>query len=85
MSTESLQTLVLELLASTLELDITELDTQLSIEELGLDSLDVLKLTYAIEKRFAVNLSAYSHTDISSVSRLVEILAERLASKRAVS
>lgn len=51
MSTESLQTLVLELLASTLELDITELDTQLSIEELGLDSLDVLKLTYAIEKQ----------------------------------
>ncbi|CAH0223497.1 acyl carrier protein [Pseudomonas mediterranea] len=85
MSTQSLQALVLELLASTLELDITEMDVQLSVEELGLDSLDVLKLTYAIEKRFGVNLSAYSHTDISSVHRLVEILAEQLATQRAVS
>ena len=44
MSTQPLETVVLELLATTLELDITELDIHLSIDELGLDSLDVLKL-----------------------------------------
>ncbi|NWD75867.1 acyl carrier protein [Pseudomonas gingeri] len=85
MSTQPLETVVLELLATTLELDITELDIQLSIDELGLDSLDVLKLTYAIEKRFQVNLSSYSHTDISSVARLIEILCEQLAGLRVAS
>ncbi|MGP0012727.1 acyl carrier protein [Pseudomonas sp.] len=85
MSTQPLETVVLELLATTLELDITELDIQLSIDELGLDSLDVLKLTYAIEKRFQVNLSSYSHTDIRSVARLIEILAEQLAGLRVAS
>lgn len=66
---------VLDLIASTLQLDRTLLCPELSIEEMGVDSLDVLKLTYAIEKRYRVNLSAYSHAEISSIARLLELLA----------
>lgn len=65
---------VLDLIASTLELDRRLLTPDLTIEEIGVDSLDVLKLTYAIEKRYRINLSAYSHADISSIERLLELL-----------
>lgn len=80
-ATESqLDDVVLDLFASVLNLDRRLLNTQLTIEELGVDSLDVLKLTYAIEKQFKLNLSTYSHSDISSIERLMEIL--RLELKR---
>lgn len=65
---------VLDLIASTLELDRRLLTPDLTIEEIGVDSLDVLKLTYAIEKCYRINLSAYSHADISSIERLLDLL-----------
>lgn len=65
---------VLDLMASTLELDRSLLTRELTIEELGVDSLDVLKLTYAIEQKYRINLSAYSYADISSIERLLQIL-----------
>lgn len=65
---------VLDLMASTLELDRSLLTRELTIEQLGVDSLDVLKLTYAIEQKYLINLSAYSYADISSIERLLHIL-----------
>lgn len=65
---------VLDLMASTLELDRSLLTRELTIEQLGVDSLDVLKLTYAIEQKYRINLSAYSYADISSIERLLHIL-----------
>jgi acyl carrier protein len=70
---------VLDLVASVLELDRSLLQPDLTIEELGVDSLDVLKLTYAIEKRYRINLSAYSYDEISSIGRLLELLAIELS------
>lgn len=69
---------VLDLIATTLELDRTLLTRELTIEEIGMDSLDVLKLTYAIEQTYKINLSAYSYGDISSIERLLEILDTEL-------
>ena len=70
---------VLDLIATTLELDRTLLTHDLTIEEIGMDSLDVLKLTYAIEQAYRINLSAYSYGDISSITRLLDILETELA------
>jgi acyl carrier protein len=70
----AINNVVLDLMASTLELDRSLLTPELTIDELGVDSLDVLKLTYAIEQKFRINLSTYSHSDISSIRRLLEIL-----------
>lgn len=69
---------VLDLIAETLELDRTLLTRDLTIEEIGMDSLDVLKLTYAIEQTYKINLSAYSYGDISSIARLLDILETEL-------
>ena len=84
MNAISLDSQVLDLVANTLNLDRSLLTPSLTVDELGLDSLDVLKLTYAIEKHFRINLAAYSHADVTSLSRLVEILhseIERQASQ----
>ena len=84
MNAISLDLQVLDLVANTLSLDRSLLTPNLTVDELGMDSLDVLKLTYAIEKHFRINLGIYSHADVTSLSRLVEILhreIERQASQ----
>lgn len=83
MSANPLETQIIQLLATTCELAPDQLEAGLTIEELGLDSLDVLKLTYAVEKHFGVNLSAYSFNDISSIGRLAQILREHLGAVQA--
>lgn len=77
-TTMSASDAVLDLIATTLELDRTLLTHDLTIEEIGMDSLDVLKLTYAIEQAYRINLSAYSYGDISSITRLLDILETEL-------
>jgi acyl carrier protein len=81
MTAEMLETQVLDLVAATASLDRALLSPELTVEELGLDSLDVLRLTYAIEKHFRISLTAYSHTDVTSLTRLIEILHHELASR----
>jgi len=65
---------VLDLIAATLELDRSLLMPDLAIEQIGVDSLDLLRLTHAIEKKYRVDLSRYSYADINSVERLLELL-----------
>ncbi|OHX13483.1 hypothetical protein BI347_08130 [Chromobacterium sphagni] len=77
-TSQSLRAAVLDLVASLLNLDRQLLSPELTIEDLGLDSLDVLKVTHALEKQFRINLSAYSHQDVSSLGRLSEILEYEL-------
>lgn len=69
-----LESQVLDLVASTINLDRSLLTAKLTMEELGLDSLDVLKVTFALEKQFKINLAAYNHKDVTSLGRLIEIL-----------
>ncbi|QNM98209.1 acyl carrier protein [Chitinimonas koreensis] len=83
MNTITLESQVLDLVAATANLDRTLLAPELTVEELGMDSLDVLRLTYAIEKHFRISLSAYSHTDVTSLARLVEILRHETAPRAA--
>ena len=83
MNTPVLDTEVLDLVADTFNLDRSLLMPHLTVEDLGLDSLDVLKLTHAVEKRYRINLALYSHTDVSSLGRLVEILHLETARQRA--
>jgi acyl carrier protein len=65
---------VFELISQTLNLDRSLLRHDLTVEDLGVDSLDVLRLTFAIETHYRINLSAYNHFDISSIERLLNIL-----------
>lgn len=81
MNTVTLETQVLDLVATTANLDRALLTPELTVEDLGLDSLDVLRLTYAIEKHFRISLTAYSHTDVTSLTRLIEILQHEIASR----
>ncbi len=85
MNTVTLQTQVLDLVATTAKLDRALLTPDLTVEELGLDSLDVLRLTYAIEKHFRISLAAYSYTDVTSLARLIEILQHETSSRPATS
>ncbi len=74
-----LQSAVLDLVARTLDMERSMLDASLTLEDLGLDSLDVLKLTTALERRFDIELGAYSYVDISSLDRLTAILRTELS------
>lgn len=74
MNTALLESQVLDLVASTINLDRSLLTAKLTMEELGLDSLDVLKVTFALEQHFRINLAAYNYTDVTSLGRLIEIL-----------
>lgn len=76
---------ILELVASTLNLDKTLLHSGLTIEAMGLDSLDVLKITHAVEKHFKVSLAAFSYADVSSLEKLGQILQSALATQLAQS
>lgn len=84
MNAVTLETQVLDLVATTANLDRALLTPALTVEELGLDSLDVLRLTYALEKHFRISLSAYSYTDVTSLTRLIEILRHEIAQRAAV-
>lgn len=84
MNTTTLESQVLDLVAATVNLDRNLLTPERTVEELGMDSLDVLRLTYAIEKHFRLSLSAYSHTDVTSLQRLVEILRHETTPRTAV-
>lgn len=75
----SLEHQVLDLVATSANLDRSLLTPALTVEELGMDSLDVLRVTYAIEKHFRISLASYTHTDVTSLSRLVEILRKELS------
>lgn len=82
MQASALDTQVLDLVADTFNLDRSLLTPDLAVEDLGLDSLDVLRLTHAVEKRFRINLAAYSHADVNSLGRLVEILQRETGRQR---
>ncbi|MAV46272.1 MAG: acyl carrier protein [Alphaproteobacteria bacterium TMED89] len=48
--------IALELLGKYLERDVTEADLLQSFDELGIDSLEMLSMSFEIEKRFNVKI-----------------------------
>jgi acyl carrier protein len=77
--TADLETEVLDTVASALGLDRSKLSAATTAEQLGIDSFDLMKATFAIERRFAVNLSGYGFQDVNSMQKLIALLADRLA------
>jgi acyl carrier protein len=77
--TAELESEVLDTVASALGLDRSRLSVATTAEQLGIDSFDLMKATFAIERRFAVNLSGYAFQEVSSMEKLIALLAERLA------
>ncbi len=80
--TAELEAEILDTVASVLNLDRSRLTPELTTEQLGLDSLDLMKVTFAIERRFAVNLSSYGFQEVNSLQKLVHLVAGRLADKK---
>ena len=54
----------------------------MALDELGVDSLDLLRLTYAIERHYRVDLSGFSHADFQSLERLTGLLAQAIHSQQ---
>ena len=79
--TTELEAGILDTVASVLNLDRSRLTPEMTTEQLGLDSLDLMKVTFAIERRFAVNLSGYGFQDVNSLQKLVHLVAGRRADK----
>ena len=79
MMTAELEAGVLDTVASVLNLDRARLTPESTTEELGVDSLDLVKVTFAIERRFEVNLSSYGFQDVNSLQKLVDLVARHLA------
>jgi len=80
--TAHLETEVLDTVAAVLGLDRSRLSATTTAEQLGIDSLDLMKATFAIERRFAVNLSSYGFKEVDSMQKLIALLAERLADEK---
>jgi acyl carrier protein len=77
--TADLETEVLDTVAAVLGLDRSRLSAATTAEQLGIDSLDLMKVTFAIERRFDVNLSSYGFREVDSMQKLIALLAERHA------
>lgn len=80
--TVDLEAEVLDTVASLLKLDRSRLTLESTTEQLDLDSLDLVKLTFAVERRFAVSLSGYGFQDVDSMGKLVHLVAQRIADKK---
>jgi len=77
--TVELETQVLDTVASVLSLERSRLTKESTAEQLGVDSLDLIKVTFAIERRFAINLSGYGFQEVNSLGKLVRLVAKHLA------
>ena len=69
---------LLQLISSSLKIDLSQSPADVSLEDFGVDSLDLLRLSYAIERHYGVNLSGYSHTDFQSLERMLELLKQAI-------
>jgi acyl carrier protein len=74
----SLQRRVEAHVAAVLELELSQVDSEASLEELGMDSILLVKLRDQLELEFGVRLSVDDLPGEPSLRRMVEALASRL-------
>lgn len=72
---------LLLLISTHLKIDLSQCPADMALDELGVDSLDLLRLTYAIERHYRIDLSGFSHTEFQSLERLIGLLAQAIHSQ----
>jgi acyl carrier protein len=70
--TEATEESVRELLASFLKVDRARLQSETSLDELGLDSLAAIELIFEIEERFRVRVPGERAAEFRSVRTIAE-------------
>jgi acyl carrier protein len=80
--TPALETEVLDTVAAALGLERGTLSASVTAEQLGLDSLDLMKLTFTLERRFSVDLSGHGFEEVNSMEKLIALLAARLPDEK---
>lgn len=70
--TEATEESVRELLASFLKVDRARLQSETSLDELGLDSLAAVELIFEIEERFRVRVPGERAAEFRSVRAIAE-------------
>jgi acyl carrier protein len=75
--TQAVQEKIVEIIAEQAVLDPSEVSVDMTIEELGLDSLGLVEAVFAIEENFEINVPfnandpAASEFDITSVKSMI--------------
>jgi acyl carrier protein len=70
---------ILEWVASTLQIEVGEIDLTVPLPELGIDSLDAVHLIASIESIIQSELPEDVISRVSSLDDILEMMAERLA------
>lgn len=70
---------VIRVIADAHSVDPETIDVDLSLEELGLDSLDTINVLFAIEEAFDVDIPDDDARTLTSVRVLVDYLCRRLS------
>ncbi len=76
--TQAVQDKIVEIIAEQAVLDPSEVSVDMTIEELGLDSLGLVEAVFAIEENFEINVPfnandpAASEFDITSVKSMID-------------
>jgi acyl carrier protein len=80
--TSTVQDRIKIIIAKVLETEPGLLGEDLSIEALGLDSLNLITINHLIEETFNITLSKYSFVELSSLERLIQIVAHEYEQSR---
>ena len=72
---------ILEAVAEEAEIDVSEIDVQTSLHDLGIDSLSALEILVVLEERYDVRIPEEALKDTSSVSEIVRTFQAALRSK----
>ncbi len=67
---------VFEVVSSVLGLEIEQIDSTSSFQDLGADSIDVVEVVIAIEDKFGVDIPDEKAEQITSIKQLVDCIEE---------
>lgn len=89
MCTDSIRDRVIEIIAEQAVLDVSDIDTTQSLDDLGIDSLGLVEAIFSIEETFDIqvpfnaNAPQESEFDISSVEAIVEAVRKLVTEQAA--
>ncbi len=69
---------VLDIVAKEALIERDKLDRSASLEELGIASIDVISVLFAIEERYGVEIEGEELTDAKTVGDLIDILSAKI-------
>jgi acyl carrier protein len=87
--TSAVQDKIVEIIAEQAVLDPSEVSTEMTIEELGLDSLGLVEAVFSIEEHFGISVPfnandpSASEFDISSVSTIIKAVEQLVTAQKA--